>query len=287
MRTRQADLPLVNDMASARELLDWAAQQLLATSENPELDSQLLLSEATGLTRTQVRFADAITSAQADEFRQWIARRKNSEPIQYITGRSYFRTLTLHVGPGVLIPRPESEILVELVLERVENLGVVKVLDLGAGSGALAIAIASELSGASVTALEKDALALEWLQKNVIALDTNIEVLHLDVIDFSRPGHFDVVIANPPYIPNTHSLPHEVSAFEPHGALFGGTSGLEIPKLFVEAAARSLKSGGLLAIEHHEEQGEQIREILRESFTRIELHYDLNQHPRFSSGVRK
>lgn len=274
-------------MASARELLDWAAQELLGTSENPELDSLLLLSEETGLTRTQVRNADGITDAQADEFRHWIARRKNGEPIQYITGRSYFRTLTLHVGPGVLIPRPESELLVELVLERIENFSVVKVLDLGAGSGALAIAIATEFPGAEITALEKDALALEWLRKNVAALNTNVEIIHSDVINFSRPAHFDVVIANPPYIPNTHSLPHEVSAFEPHGALFGGRSGLEIPRLFVESAARSLKSGGLLAIEHHEEQGEQISEILSESFTNIELHYDLNKRPRYSSGVRK
>lgn len=274
-------------MTSARDLRNWAENELSAVTADPGLDALILLSEATGLSRTHVLFRDSLQIEEEELFRSWIVRRKNHEPIQYITTRAYFRNLTLEVGPGVLIPRPESEELVTAIKRAVAHLPHPKVLDLGAGSGALSIAIATELPDAYVTALEKDAAAARWLQRNIDTSEVDVAVHVSDVQNFNSSTLFDAVVANPPYIPTGQSIPAEVMNFEPHVALFGGSDGLVMLREFISAAARVLKFGGYLAIEHHEEQGEQIREILGESFTKIELHYDLNKRPRFSSGVRK
>lgn len=287
MPIRQAGLQLVDGMSKARELLNWATAELRDLTIDPALDSLLLLAEATGLSRTRVVLEDEFTNEQINQFRAWIARRKSAEPIQYITGRAYFRDLTLEVGPGVLIPRPESESLVDVVLEKIKNLTNPRVLDLGAGSGALAIAIAIEVPGAQVSALENSDLAFSWLMKNVTKLSPNIELIQSDVSHFERNEYFDAVIANPPYIPDAEVLVYEVQKFEPAEALFGGTSGMEIPERFIDAAARALKHGGFLALEHHESHGEPIGHYLSDAFSEVQLHYDLNIRPRFSSGVRK
>lgn len=287
MQIRLAGSQLADFMSSARELLNWAAEELNNCTTDPTLDSLLLLSEATGISRTQVALKNEISEEQVLQFRSWIIRRKSGEPIQYIVGRAYFRNLTLQVGPGVLIPRPETESLVDLVHNQIAKLSPPRVLDLGAGSGALALAIASEFPNAQVTALEKEATAFFWLRKNVIALNLEIELIHSDVSTLDRREYFDVVIANPPYIPNSQVLVDEVQKFEPHEALFGGVTGMEIPERFIEAAAGTLKPGGFLAMEHHESHGEELSKILKYSFTNVQLHYDLAGRPRFSTGVRK
>lgn len=274
-------------MASARELITWAEQQLENVVADPGMDALILLSEITGLSRTHVLFRDSIDSEEEVQFRAFIERRRAHEPIQYITGRAYFRNLALEVGPGVLIPRPESESLVSALIARIEGVDRPKVLDLGAGSGALSIAIATERRDSQVTAVEKDDAALLWLRRNIQALEADINIVHTDVADFDGGGQFDAVIANPPYIPNGQALPLEVAEFEPHQALFGGSTGVELPQLFIETAERALKSGGYLAVEHHEEHGAQVCELLAESFVDITLHYDFNDRPRWSSGVRR
>ena len=286
MQTRQVASRLADSMSRARELINWAKQELQNSSKDPALDALILLSEVTELSRTQVLLRDHISEEEESRFTQFIERRKQGEPIQYITGRAYFRNLTVQVGPGVLIPRPESESLISGVKAKIENEPNPLVLDLGSGSGVLALAVATELPKARVVALERDSRAIYWLQKNISALNANVAVIESDVSDFEGHGEFDVVIANPPYIPIGEKLPEEVNRFEPHVALFGGESGLEVPKLFVEAAARALKPGGYLALEHHERQEEQVGELLSEFFNEVALHYDLNGRPRWSSGVR-
>lgn len=274
-------------MASARELINWAEQELHGACADPALDALILLSEVTELSRTHVIFREHVDVEEEQVFQEYVERRKLGEPIQYITGRAYFRNLTLHVGPGVLIPRPESESLVSEVKVKIERESNPWVLDLGAGSGALALAIVTELPTARVVALEKESQAIFWLRKNIAALDVNVQVIESDVSDFYGDGKFDAVVANPPYIPTSEELPREVARFEPHVALFGGERGFEVPQLFVAAAARALRPGGYLALEHHEQQGEQISELLSDCFDDVTLHYDLNQRPRWSSGVRK
>lgn len=275
-------------MASARELLQWAESELKNfASADPYLDALILLSEATGLSRTHVLFRENIDSDEENIFRQWITRRKNFEPIQYITGRAYFRNLTVEVGPGVLIPRPESEELVSAVKSVIVNQQNPRILDLGSGSGVLALSIATEVIGAQVTALEKDPEALFWLKRNIALASANISIVQCDVADFDGAGEFDAVIANPPYIPDDQALPTDVMNFEPHVALFGGREGIDIPREFIAAAARALKARGLLVLEHHESHGERIAQLMAEHFTEVSLHYDLNQRPRWSSGVRR
>lgn len=278
-------------MTGARELLRWAAQELGAAIPDPALDAQILLAEATGLSRTHVLFRDRFEPHEEAQFRDWIERRKKGEPIQYISGRAYFRNLALEVGPGVLIPRPESELLVSDVIAHLSDVTEPKVVDFGAGSGALGLSIATELSKAKVTAVERDSAAITWLERNVkrvnMELIHEIEIVSADVADFDGKQSFDAVIANPPYIPDQQALPNEVIDFEPRAALFGGPEGLDAPRVFIAAGLRALKPGGYLAIEHHEQHGEAICELLERSFQEVRLHYDLNGRARFSSGVVK
>jgi release factor glutamine methyltransferase len=221
-----------------------------------------------------------------------ISRRASHEPLQYLTGTAYFRHLEIDVWPGVLVPRPESELLVDAVLTHIVNLakkvtGEISVIDLGAGSGALALAIATEAPRSRVIAVEKSVDAITWLKKNVARISENVRVVEGDVADVLPGVKCDIVIANPPYIPDNQALPRDVAEHEPHIALFGGATGLELPKHFIDAAARLLKSGGVLAIEHTEEQGAAIDALLSREFVDIALHQDLTGRPRWTSAVRK
>jgi release factor glutamine methyltransferase len=226
-------------------------------------------------------------SAIVDGYAELIQRRCSHEPVQYLTGTAGFRNLNLVVGPGVLVPRPETEGLVEEVLKHIANLpGPVSVIDLGAGSGAMAISIATEASNTHVIAVEKSLDAIEWLKQNVAFYDESIRIVQGDVADVLEGVNCDVVVANPPYVPDSQSLPKDVANFEPAIALFGGPDGLDLPKRFIDAAARLLKTGGLLAIEHTETQGEAIAKLLSTDFTQISLHQDLTGRPRWTSAIR-
>jgi release factor glutamine methyltransferase len=222
-----------------------------------------------------------------EQFYDLLDRRLNFEPLQYLTGTAGFRYLNIEVGPGVLVPRPESELLVEAVLQHIENLPApVSVIDLGAGSGALSLAIATEAPTTRVIAVEKSPEALVWLKKNVSVIAENVRVVEGDVSDVLPGIKCDVVIANPPYVPDSQELPRDVAGFEPHIALFGGPTGMEIPQQFITAAARLLKPGGVLVIEHTEDQGLAIAAALSVDFSEVALHDDLVGRPRWTSAVR-
>jgi release factor glutamine methyltransferase len=223
-----------------------------------------------------------------EQFYDLLDRRLNFEPLQYLTGVAGFRYLNIEVGPGVLVPRPESELLVEAVLQHIENLPPpVSVIDLGAGSGALSLAIATEAPSTRVIAVEKSPEALVWLKKNVSVIAENVRVVEGDVVDVLQGIKCDIVIANPPYVPDSQELPRDVAGFEPHIALFGGPTGMEIPQQFITAAARLLKPGGVLVIEHTEEQGPSIASVLSVDFSEVALHDDLVGRPRWTSAVRR
>ena len=227
-----------------------------------------------------------------ETFWKLLDARAAHQPLQYLTGVAYFRYLDIQVGPGVLVPRPESELLVQAVLDHCENnseklSGVISVVDLGSGSGALALAISTENPRTRVIAVEKDPAAIEWLKKNVSHIAENVRIVEGDVADVLPGIKCDVVIANPPYIPQRQKLPRDVEAFEPHVALFGGPTGLEIPHMFIEAAARLLKPQGVLVIEHGEDQAEEIAKLLDVDFSEVASHDDLVGRPRWSSAVRR
>jgi release factor glutamine methyltransferase len=260
------------------------------------VDAEILFAHLLGLTRMELHNPIALERALAeisdesaivDGYAQLVKRRCNHEPVQYLTGTAGFRNLDLAVGPGVLVPRPETEGLVEEVLKHIANLpGPVSVIDLGAGSGAMAISIATEAPNTHVIAVEKSSDAIEWLKQNVAFYDESIRIVQGDVADVLEGVKCDVVVANPPYVPDSQPLPKDVATFEPAIALFGGSDGLEIPKRFIAAAARLLKVGGLLAIEHTETQGESIANLLSTDFTQISLHLDLTGRPRWTSAIR-
>jgi len=281
---------------NVREILKDAKEQL-ALSEIEGVDAEILLAHVLGISRMDLhnpvvleRTIEAIEdkSIALETFHDLLARRILHEPLQYITGTAYFRNLELKVGPGVLVPRPESELLVGAVLTHIANLPApVSVIDLGSGSGALALAIATEAANSRVIAVEKSDEALVWLKKNVEAIVEDLRIVHSDVKN-ALPGiKCDVVIANPPYIQDQSDLPRDVVEHEPAIALFGGVDGMDAPREFIFASARLLKAGGLLAIEHNESQGNLIAQELSQEFEEILLHNDLTGRPRWTSAIRK
>ena len=275
-------------------IIDGKAQ--IEAAGYSSVDAEILFAHLLGLTRMELHNPIALERALAevtdesaivDGYAELVKRRCNHEPVQYLTGTAGFRKLNLVVGPGVLVPRPETEGLVEEVLKHIANLsGPVSVIDLGAGSGAMAISIATEAPNTHVIAVEKSADAIEWLKQNVAFYDESIRIVQGDVAEVLEGVKCDVVVANPPYVPDSQPLPKDVANFEPAIALFGGVDGLELPKRFIDAAARLLKAGGLLAIEHTETQGDSIAKLLSTDFTQISLHLDLTGRPRWSSAIR-
>ncbi len=281
---------------SFKEFLRSGKDQLTAAGF-PEVDAEHLLAHVLGISRMElhnpITVENAIkaigdTTLIEENFWKLLDRRCAHEPLQYLTGVAYFRYLELEVGPGVLVPRPESELLVEAVLKNIEKReGAVSVVDLGAGSGALTLAIATEAPQTHVIAVENDPAAIEWLRRNVALISEDVRILEANVADALIGVKCDVVIANPPYIPDSQELPKDVAEHEPAAALFGGSDGMDIPLRFIAAGARLLKSGGFFAIEHHESQPEAIAAAMAEEFVEVSLHHDLVNRPRFTTGIRK
>jgi release factor glutamine methyltransferase len=274
-----------------------SGKEQLATAGFAEVEAEHLLAHTLGISRMDLHNPVAVESALTaigdttiveETFWKLLDRRCAHEPLQYLTGVAYFRHLELKVGPGVLVPRPESELLVEAVLTFIEKReGEVSVVDLGAGSGALALAIATEAPQTHVIAVEKSPAAIKWLKENVSFIDEKVRILESDVATALVGVKCDVVIANPPYIPNAQELPRDVQEHEPAEALYGGEDGMKLPRLFISTASRLLKSGGFLALEHHEEQGLEIAAVLSQDFSDILLHQDLAGRPRFTTAVRR
>jgi len=279
-----------------KEFLRGGKEQLTAAGF-PEVEAEILLAHILGISRMDLHNPLTVENALTaigdmtvveETFWKLLDRRCAHEPLQYLTGVAYFRHLEIKVGPGVLVPRPESELLVESVLTHIEKLsGAVSVIDLGSGSGALALAIATEAPQTHVIAVEKSPDAIYWLKENVSFIDEKVRIVESDVSTALEGVKCDVVIANPPYVPDSQELPKDVAEHEPAIALFGGADGMKTPRLFISAASRLLKAGGFLAIEHHEDQGPEIAGVLISDFTDILLHQDLTGRPRFTTAVRR
>lgn len=275
-----------------------AARNELSEVSISEVDAELLAAFVLGVGRMELHAKEfSFTSEQEEEFLNLLAMRKSGKPLQYITGEAHFRYLTFEVGPGVLIPRPETELLVDAALVEIERIqsgpnwrknARTSVVDLGAGSGAIAISIADEAKrrgmAVQVVAVEREAGAITWLERNIAKHDVDVRVIKSDVATALIDVKCDLVVANPPYIPEGAELPREVVSFEPRSALYGGIAGLEEPARFIETATRILKAGGMFLIEHHESQAEAIASILRSDFTEISNFLDLNERPRWISA---
>ena len=278
-----------------KDLLKLGKDQL-ATKNIAPVEAELLLAHALGVNRMElhsrtIELSDEQATEVQEIYTQAIAERLTGKPAQYIIGSAPFRYLEYEVGPGVLIPRPETESLVDEVLHQLNTFAdPVSLVDLGSGTGAIAISIASETAGKKVVhvvAVEKSAEAITWLERNIAKHDVNVRVVKGDAATALDGIKCDVVVANPPYLPDGAQIPQELN-FEPAEALFGGpANGMSTPLLFIEAAIRLLKPGGLFAIEHNELQGPLIADELGSNFETIALHRDLTDRPRFTTARRK
>ena len=278
-----------------RDLLKVGKERLAEKKISP-VDAELLLAHLVGMTRMELH-AKVIELSEADfertsqEYADLITERVSGRPTQYIMGEAPFRYLSFDVGEGVLIPRPETELLVDEVLHQLHRYAdPISIVDLGSGSGAIAISLVSETAKKKdlrVIAVEKDDAALKWLNQNIAKFDLPIRVVHASAQEALEGVKCDVVVANPPYVPTIQELPEELK-HEPAQALFGGSiDGMMIPLEFIEAAARLLKPGGLFACEHNEVQGPAFAKALESDFEAIALHRDLNDRPRFTTAIRR
>ena len=283
-----------------KELLRAAFSQF-EKNQIATVDAELLLAHLLGVSRKQIHsqsieLSESEREKISSEFNELIQQRLLGRPVQYITGSAAFRYLELEVGEGVLIPRPETELIIDRVIGHLSSQpdkeNSKSIIELGAGSGAISIAIATEASlkglKVSLVAVEKSPAAAEWLNKNIAKYDLPIRVVIEDASTALPDIKADLVVANPPYIPNDEKLPTEVENFEPEIALRGGAvDGMQVPKLFIDAATRLLKSGGFFITEHHEKQGELIRGVLARDFLPAQTHADLTGRDRFTSAIKR
>ncbi|MFI5802191.1 peptide chain release factor N(5)-glutamine methyltransferase [Streptomyces sp. NPDC051561] len=255
---------------------------------SPRFDAEELAAFVHGVKRGELhRVPDSDFDA-----RYWeaIARREAREPLQHITGRAFFRYLELQVGPGVFVPRPETESVVSWAIDAVRAMDVVEPLitDLCTGSGAIALALAQEVPRSRVHAVELDEGALKWTRKNV---DGSRVVLHHGDALSALPeldGQVDLVISNPPYIPLTEweYVAPEARDHDPEMALFSGEDGLDLIRGIERTAHRLLRPGGVVVIEHADTQGGQVPWIFTEErgWADAADHPDLNNRPRFATA---
>ncbi|WP_040338317.1 peptide chain release factor N(5)-glutamine methyltransferase [Candidatus Blastococcus massiliensis] len=277
-------------------LADAARTLAQAGVESPRVDAELLLAHVVGCTRAGLLTLADVGDDDAARFAALLGQRADRVPLQHLTGRAAFRRLELAVGPGVFVPRPETELLVEWALVRLAGLDGPIVVDLGSGSGAIALSVAHEHPGARVTAVERDPGALEWTRHNALvrvgAGDTPVGVVAGDMTDpallSELDGRVDVVVSNPPYVPDGARVPREVADHDPPLALWGGSDGLDVVRGMLAVAARLLRPGGWLGIEHADQQGTALPAVVRAhgGFTQVEDHLDLAGRPRFTTARR-
>ncbi len=263
----------------------------------PEVDAELLLGHALGVSRGQLQ-AQAVTGATVAEgaraaFLTALERRAAREPLQHITGLAPFRSLELAVGPGVFVPRPETEFVAQLAIDALLAVPTAQPLavDLGTGSGAIALALATEVPHAQVVAVERSPEAHAWAERNIRASGAdNIRLVLGDLADAlpELDGTVDVVASNPPYIPD-EAIPRdvEVRLHDPAAALYGGPDGLDVVRALSRRARALLRPGGALVIEHGELQGAAMRDLLTsDGWRAAATHRDLLGRDRVTTAVR-
>ncbi|GAB4282432.1 MAG: peptide chain release factor N(5)-glutamine methyltransferase [Coriobacteriia bacterium] len=278
---------------NVRDALEWTAGFLESKGdESPRVAAQWLLSAATGLTRVEL-YAYHDRPLSPDErarYRELVARRAEGMPLQYVTGEMPFRHLVIHVEPGVFIPRPETEVLVDEALAAVDALAektTPLVIDLCTGSGCVAVSVAHEREHAHVHATDVSAAAVGAARRNALhaGVENRVQVVHGDLFEplpRDLAGHVDVIVSNPPYIPSADlpDLPAEVLGFEPRTALDGGADGLSVARRIWGEGARWLRPGGTLALEL---DAGRVRDAAREigdAYTDVRVREDLTGRDR-------
>ena len=264
---------------------------------DPGVDAELLLAHVLGTSRGGVQAAgirgDRLAATDAATLGDLVDRRATRVPLQHLTGLAPFRQLVLQVGPGVFVPRPETEIVAQFAIDSLSAaasptpIGV----DLGTGSGALALAMATEVPHALVYGVEKSPDAFVWARGNAEFVEaTNARIVRgdLDTALSELDGTVDVVVSNPPYVPDD-AIPRdpEVRFHDPEAALYGGPDGLDVVRLVSRAGLRLAHTGGTIVIEHGEWQGEAVRDILSaDGWRAAATHPDLTRRDRATTALR-
>ena len=273
-----------------------------AQVSSPQVDAELLLAHVLGVERNQLTSVNQISDEQLFEYEDLVARRANRVPPQHLTGIAYFRHLELAVGPGVFVPRPETELLVEAAIKHLKTFSSPRIaVDLCAGSGAIALSLALEVPGTIVHAVELSDDAFKWLTHNVVdhaakleAAESHVIVHHGNAGDQSLlselANQVDALVSNPPYIPS-EMIPRDPEArdHDPAIALFSGADGLDVAREVVVVAAELLKSGGFVGMEHADVQGESMPALfaaMPNTWTNVKDNLDYNKLPRFTTAVR-
>ncbi len=294
---------------TVRSALEWTRDFLTRRGdEHPRLSAEWLLCAATGLSRVDlyVNYDRPLDAAELSTLHDGVARRGRGEPLQYVTGEVGFRHIVLKCAPGVLIPRPETEILVDEVLsylnERVAQADVpagpptpLYVLEVGTGTGCISLSIAGECPAARVVATDISPTAVELATRNrdALGLAGSVDIVQTDLatgVAGADDGAFDVLVSNPPYIPSAQMalLPREVGGFEPALALDGGPDGLDVFRRLVDLGMRALRPGGLLACELHEDTLVAASELpgVRTGYRDVRIVRDLTGRDRILCAVR-
>lgn len=277
-------------------LLKQSALQLSQSGvQSPDIDSELLAAHILGISRSELSVAIALNSDFPEDkivaFSDAVSRRAKREPLQHITGLAPFRHLELFVGKGVFTPRPETEQVVSFAMEKIASLEQPIIVDLCAGSGAIALSFTTERADSNVFAVEKSEEAFEYLKQNSKRYGLELSQLsHVDLQDClpEMDAVADLVISNPPYIPS-EAIPVdlEVQLHEPSLALFGGADGLDVIRTILTKAKQLLRTGGLLVLEHADTQALSIRELLlAEGWIDVESKKDLAGKDRMISATK-
>ncbi|ERK71705.1 peptide chain release factor N(5)-glutamine methyltransferase [Leifsonia aquatica] len=296
--TPAADRPDASAAPTVRSLLERTVTVLAAAGvPDPEVDAELLVGHVLGVSRGRVQALTVMGSSvevqEAERVRELTERRAAREPLQHITGRAAFRSLELAVGPGVFVPRPETEQVAQFAIDALRSVPSAEpiAVDLGTGSGAIALALATEVPHARVFAVENSPEAFIWTRRNVDETGaTNIRPVFIDLADAlpELDGTVDVVISNPPYVPDA-AIPRdpEVRLFDPAAALYGGEDGLDVVRVISRVAQRLLHPGGTLVLEHGELQGAAIRALLTaDGWRAAATHRDLTTRDRATIALR-
>ena len=283
-----------------------AARLAEAGVESPRAEAELIAAHVHGVRRTELHTVP--DSAFDARFWEGVGRRAAREPLQHITGLAYFRYLELEVGPGVFVPRPETEVMTGWAIDRLREMDVAEplVVDLGTGSGAIALAIAQEVPRARVHAVEADPIARIWTERNIgrvaAAAPYTKGRVTLHGMDFTGTarttepgaadlgaldGKADLVISNPPYIPVGASVPPEVGEYDPPAALWSGADGLDAIRGVERVARRLLRPGGVVAVEHGAPQGAPVYWVFCEEagWRDTRNHKDLARRDRFVTAT--
>lgn len=288
---------------TCKDILEWTTGYLERKGdERPRLSAEWLLSDVTGLSRVELytNYDRPLTPDELAEMRAGIQRRAAGEPLQYVTGETAFRHIVVRCEREVLIPRPETELLVEAVLEHLPDASTgpypAYVLEVGTGTGCVACSLARERAKTHVVATDISPVACALARRNrdALGLAGLVDVVEGDLVSGVDPrlvGHFDALVSNPPYIPTevVDELPYEVRGFEPHLALDGGADGLDVYRRLLVVAPQVLRPGGVLAVELFETTLDAAADLARAQggWASVEVRQDLTHRPRFLVAVRE